>query len=255
MATVPQVSQCMLPSRDVHTHTPTHTHCDRKADASCKACTRHERQTFFRANGSAPSGPARLASHGTRPRLASTHQRCINGLRLSAFIAISGQPCVLGAGPVNLQAYHTRKQEVITGLTRSPWLHLHPAIRPHSCSQSAGLLQRDIFQEKWTHHNPPSSKGSGGDTPCCQRTTPSTIWDLWRRGPPAMAMMTTFVPNAGSRVGTATILAAHCCSAPCRRSRPRVSPLWAIAGAHGGARSGRTRSSPAALHSAPSSAS
>lgn len=38
-----------------------------------------------------------------RPRLASTHQRCINGLRPSAIIAISGQPCLLGAGPVNLQ--------------------------------------------------------------------------------------------------------------------------------------------------------
>ncbi len=43
-----------------------------------------------------------------RPRLASTHQRCINGLRLSAFIAISGQPCLHGASPGNLQAYHTR---------------------------------------------------------------------------------------------------------------------------------------------------
>ena len=151
-----------------------------------------------------------------RLQLASSHQRCINGLRLGnhRHFGTALPPWSRSSKPFGLshQVIFSQNQEVITGLTRSPWLHLHPAIRPQSCSRSAALLQRDIFQERWTHHSPPSSKGSGSDTPGYQRTTPSTIWDLWRRPPPAMAMMTTFVLNTPSRAGTAIILAAHCYS-------------------------------------------
>ena len=49
-----------------------------------------------------------IQSRGVAGAEGQPMRRCINGLRLSVIIAISGQPCLIGAGPVNLQAYHTK---------------------------------------------------------------------------------------------------------------------------------------------------